>query len=767
MCIRDRFHAGTAALAFPTGTQVQAKFTASSRSYKSAVVLEDRGSEGLLLQFHGFTDQTVVPLQRIRPATITLANCTGSTQLLRRISEASLSSGEENAREIPSEWEAKIREMATGGRKRDRLNLPATLSSYQRRLVHALADKLGMSSQSRGRDDKRFIVVENSPQKSSKLYWKPHAPSADSVCGVLQVSRRRRAEGYVLRDDGLPDIFIPDETCRNRGLDGDYVAVELSEGVGKVCQVLERRHRVLVAGLVKPLGELPMVRRDLPAGMDSRSVKVFQPFDSRWPFGLVLEGSAPAEAEGAQESMVCSEYSRKGSCRRGKDCQFQHVEGKSKPKGGAGEVVCVQFRSAEWADASRWPTVDLLRTVGRLTDFETHLEVVAIENGVHAEEPSEEVLAECASSQAAEGPREDFRDELVLSIDPEGARDLDDALHVKEVSPGVLQIGVHIADVATAVRAGSALDQFASERATTVYLPHRNYPMLPRALCDNLCSLHGGVDRPSFSVVFTVSATTAELLSAPRFCMGQIRSVGKLSYELAQQLISHPHSQEVTTQVCDTLQVKPSTATAICDAVNTLNALAVKMRAARMKLSTRKDERPLEQPRYYVREGAVHQYADEKQAADSHHLIEEFMLLANRLVAERLLETYPEHAIVRAQPPPEGRKLQNFLRSTIQRLRTFNELIQGVRTSWVQRRGLRRCRQAAAIRRSLRGSCQVTQSFGTPSADDSLLLSCRVRVHWACSRLEAHLPRVRGLHTFHISDPSVRRSVSTSYVVRF
>ena len=94
----------------------------------------------------------------------------------------------------------------------------------------------------------------------------------------------------------------------------------------------------------------------------------------------------------------------------------------------------------------------------------------------------------------------------------------------------------------------------------------------------------------------------------------------------------------------------------------------------------------------------MHQYADEKQAADSHHLIEEFMLLANRLVAERLLETYPEHAIVRAQPPPEGRKLQNFLRSTIQRLRTFNELIQGVRTSWVQRRGLRRCRQAAGAR---------------------------------------------------------------------
>jgi len=113
----------------------------------------------------------------------------------------------------------------------------------------------------------------------------------------------------------------------------------------------------------------------------------------------------------------------------------------------------------------------------------------------------EKLTARTEESRIQEEKRRDFRQIAVFSIDPKGARDLDDALHaVPAEEEGVMEIGIHIADVAVFVPEGGALDSYAQQRGTTTYFPSSNYPMLPRKLSENSCSLHGGQDRLAFSL---------------------------------------------------------------------------------------------------------------------------------------------------------------------------------------------------------------------------------------------------------------------------
>lgn len=98
--------------------------------------------------------------------------------------------------------------------------------------------------------------------------------------------------------------------------------------------------------------------------------------------------------------------------------------------------------------------------------------------------------------------RRDLRNERIFSIDPITAKDLDDALHIKELEDGFFEVGVHIADVSYFLKKGSALDNEAKERGTSTYLVDSVIPMLPAVLCEELCSLNPGVDRLAFSVIW-------------------------------------------------------------------------------------------------------------------------------------------------------------------------------------------------------------------------------------------------------------------------
>lgn len=102
--------------------------------------------------------------------------------------------------------------------------------------------------------------------------------------------------------------------------------------------------------------------------------------------------------------------------------------------------------------------------------------------------------------------RKDLRAETILTIDPATARDLDDALSIKDLGGDLYEVGVHIADVSYFVHEGNELDQWASRRATSTYLVQKVVPMLPRLLCEELCSLNPGVDRLAFSCIWQVCA---------------------------------------------------------------------------------------------------------------------------------------------------------------------------------------------------------------------------------------------------------------------
>ena len=132
--------------------------------------------------------------------------------------------------------------------------------------------------------------------------------------------------------------------------------------------------------------------------------------------------------------------------------------------------------------------------------------------------------------------RLDLREKRIFTIDPLTAKDLDDALSIEKINDKVYEIGVHIADVSYFVSQGSDLDKEAQKRCTSTYLVNKVYPMLPRLLCERLCSLNPKVDRLSYSCFFRMDKTTGALEkgSEPRFERSVIRSCAKWNYDLVQ-----------------------------------------------------------------------------------------------------------------------------------------------------------------------------------------------------------------------------------------
>lgn len=137
--------------------------------------------------------------------------------------------------------------------------------------------------------------------------------------------------------------------------------------------------------------------------------------------------------------------------------------------------------------------------------------------------------------------RMDLRSKRIFTIDPLTARDLDDALSIEPVQnqPGIYEIGVHIADVSFFVREGTDLDDEAQKRCTSTYFVHQVYPMLPRLLCERLCSLNPKVDRLAYSVFFWMNSSDGTVVKShpPKFSRSVIRSCAKWNYDLVQKIL--------------------------------------------------------------------------------------------------------------------------------------------------------------------------------------------------------------------------------------
>jgi ribonuclease R len=231
---------------------------------------------------------------------------------------------------------------------------------------------------------------------------------------------------------------------------------------------------------------------------------------------------------------------------------------------------------------------------------------------------------------------------LTFTIDPFDAKDFDDAISVKELENGNVEIGVHIADVSHFVQPGTKLDEEAFQRATSVYLVDRVSPMLPERLSNDLCSLRPNEDRLTFSCVVEMSQD-GKVLGKPWIGRTVIHSDRRYTYEEVQTVLEGAEDPNATQ-------------------LRMLNRFALQMRDARMNSGAMSFEST--EVKFLLDENGVPLKVIPKIRKDAHKLIEEFMLLANRLVAEYAYffkEGKKENPMVyRIHESPNPERLQNF-----------------------------------------------------------------------------------------------------------
>ena len=336
----------------------------------------------------------------------------------------------------------------------------------------------------------------------------------------------------------------------------------------------------------------------------------------------------------------------------------------------------------EWKESSLFPHGRILQTLGTVGDLESEMEVLLRSNDIDTADFAEEALAEydLFSVDGWKIPEEelkyrrDFRQQCVFTIDPQSARDLDDAISLVKLSTGatekesVYELGVHIADVSYFIRERTLLDGIAKERATSVYLPSRVIPMLPHLFCQQLCSLNPGEDKLTFSVVFKMTGD-GQLLQGeegrPWIGRTVINSCAKLSYEHAQAMIEVPAVEELISSP-EKAEAFPAIhghwpLTLLATQVKTLHSIASRIRKRRFETgSLRLDKTRIG---FLLDEttGLPVSFA-KQELKDSNRLIEELMLAANRAVAERLHEVFARsgRAFLRGHPPPNANSMNQF-----------------------------------------------------------------------------------------------------------
>ncbi|CCD71518.1 DIS3-like exonuclease 2 [Caenorhabditis elegans] len=321
----------------------------------------------------------------------------------------------------------------------------------------------------------------------------------------------------------------------------------------------------------------------------------------------------------------------------------------------------------DWRAESVYADGRLVKLLGMSGEIDTETERIVYEHQIDHREFSDECLESLPITTAENWKvpdaefeyRRDFRSDIVFTIDPKTARDLDDALHAKHIddcdgkgTPG-LEIGVHIADVTFFLKEGTELDKWASERGNSTYLSQTVIPMLPRILCEQLCSLNPGVDRLSFSTVFKMSYE-AELYDV-WFGRSVIRSRVKLAYEHAQDFIENPEKDFTCDELPDISD--GNTPFEIKEKTLMLHRIAQVLRQKREDSGALRIELP--RLKFALDEDKKPQGVSIYEIKDSNKLVEEFMLLANMEVAKKIAENFPEHALLRNHPPPKEKMIKD------------------------------------------------------------------------------------------------------------
>ena len=294
--------------------------------------------------------------------------------------------------------------------------------------------------------------------------------------------------------------------------------------------------------------------------------------------------------------------------------------------GGAenGEKVLVEM--TDWPERMNNPVGKVIKRLGKPGDNNVEMQSILAEYDFPLEFPKEveeEAKKIKKPTKKEIASRRDFRDITTFTIDPADAKDFDDALSFRELENGHVEVGVHIADVSYYVKPGSAIDREAYERGTSVYLVDRTIPMLPEKLCNEVCSLRQDEEKLCFSVVMEMDSKGKVYDS----WMGKsvIKSDRRMAYEEAQEIIENGE-----------LKIENS-ADVVAVAILKLHGIAEKLRAARYKSGAINFE--TQEVKFQLDENAKPIGVYIKESKEANWLIEEFMLLANRTVAEYVGKT--------------------------------------------------------------------------------------------------------------------------------
>lgn len=289
---------------------------------------------------------------------------------------------------------------------------------------------------------------------------------------------------------------------------------------------------------------------------------------------------------------------------------------------------------------SKWPDEDhkdiigeVVDVLGKTGDNDAEMHTILAQYGLPykypkaVEDAAERISGDITPQDLAE--REDFRQVFTCTIDPKDAKDFDDALSVREVGKGIWEVGIHIADVTHYVTEKSIIDKEAQKRATSVYLVDRTIPMLPERLCNFICSLRPHEEKLCFSVIVEMDAEG--VVRSKRVAHTVIKSDRRYAYEEVQRLLEDNGVTDGTGQPAPAPR-KGGYKGEHASELITLDALAKKLREARFKNGAVKFDS--EELHFDVDEKGKPVRCYFKRSKDANKLVEEFMLLANRTVAE-------------------------------------------------------------------------------------------------------------------------------------
>lgn len=417
-------------------------------------------------------------------------------------------------------------------------------------------------------------IIETEPGK-----YLVKAESQDYYEGTIDMTSRKTA--YFICPDFSEDVFIPTNNL-NRALDKDKVKVYVynrrkgKRPEGEVIEVIERNKTEFV-GVIDIQANFAFVSTANP----KMYTDIFIPKDKI------------GEAEN-------------------------------------GDVVLVTIE--DWPKRADSPFGSVIRVLGKPGEHNTEIHAILAEYGLPSDFPVEvEVYAQKIDTSIQESEiakRRDMRDTLTFTIDPKDAKDFDDALSFKKLENGNYEIGIHIADVSYYLEEGTILDDEAYQRATSVYLVDRVVPMLPEVLSNFACSLRPNEEKYTFSAIFEVSPT-AQVINQ-WFGRTVIYSDQRFAYEEAQYIIeTKDNTIPVDVSITGESYVVSDEITEATLKLDELAKILRKKRMANGAISFDKVEVKFNLDAEGEPEGVYF-----KVSKDANHLIEEFMLLANRKVAE-------------------------------------------------------------------------------------------------------------------------------------